>query len=189
MSLIELLLTYKYLILIPFSLIEGPILMIISGPLIMLGILNPLLVYVIIVLGDIVGDFAQYYIGYCGKRFLPYFKITEEKLEKAKAYFSENHSQAIVVSKLVYGIGFTGLVAAGALHIPFGRYFKTCGLVSLVQYAVWFVIGIFFGNMYLVIEKYLNYYAAIVSVIILAILLFAFIRKYMKSAKKGENYF
>ena len=77
---VELLLTYKYLILIPLSIVEGPVLMIVCGPLIVLGILNPLLVYLIIVFGDIVGDFAQYYIGYRGKRFLPYFKITEEKL-------------------------------------------------------------------------------------------------------------
>lgn len=180
---VELLLTYKYLILIPLSIVEGPILMIVCGPLIMLGVLNPLLVYLIIVFGDIVGDFAQYYIGYYGKKFLPYFKITEEKLEKAKTYFNENYKKAIIMSKVVYGIGFTGLVAAGALHIPFGRYFKTCGLVSLVQYAIWFVVGILFGNMYLMIEKYLNYYAAIASVIALIIILFAFIRKYKMGAK------
>ncbi|KKQ47448.1 MAG: hypothetical protein US65_C0010G0006 [Candidatus Yanofskybacteria bacterium GW2011_GWC2_37_9] len=180
---VELLLTYKYLILIPLSIVEGPVLMIVCGPLIVLGILNPLLVYLIIVFGDIVGDFAQYYIGYRGKRFLPYFKITEEKLEKAETYFNENYKKAIVMSKIVYGIGFTGLVAAGALHIPFGRYFKTCGIVSLIQYAIWFVIGILFGNMYVVIEKYLNYYAAIVSLIILIILLFAFIRKYKIGTK------
>ena len=117
---VELLLTYKYLILIPLSIVEGPILMIVCGPLIMLGVLNPLLVYLIIVFGDIVGDFAQYYIGYYGKRLLPYFKITEEKLEKTKTYFNENYKKAIIMSKDVYGIGITGLVAACAVHIPFG---------------------------------------------------------------------
>ncbi len=182
---VELLLTYKYLILIPLSIVEGPILMIVCGPLIVLGILNPLLVYLIIVSGDIVGDIAQYYMGYYGKRLLPYFKITEEKLEKAEAYFNENYKKAIIMSKVVYGIGFTGLVAAGALHSPFGRYFKICGMVSLVQYAIWFVIGILFGNMYLVIEKYLNYYAAIVSVVVLIIILFAFIRKYKIGTETG----
>src|SRR3989344_2076963 len=139
---LELLLTYKYLILIPLAIVEGPIVMIICGLLITLGILNPLLVYLIMVLGDIVGDLVQYYMGYYGKIFLPYFKITEEKLEKIRTYFNENYKKAILMSKLVYGIGFTGLVVAGTLHVPFGRYFRTCGLISVTQYAIWLIIGI-----------------------------------------------
>jgi membrane protein DedA with SNARE-associated domain len=70
-------------------------------------------------LGDIAGDAGVYFIGYYGKRFLRYFKVTDEKLEKAKLYFRDNHVKAIMMSKLVHGIGFTGLIAAGALHVPY----------------------------------------------------------------------
>jgi len=182
---IQLLLTYKYLILIPFSIVEGPILMIICGFLVTLGILNPILVYAIIVMGDVVGDLFQYYLGYYGKRFLPYFKITDKKLEETEKYFTNNYKKAIVMSKVVYGIGFVGLVAGGAMHLPFGRYFKTCLAVSLVQYFIFLIIGIFFGQAYVQIEKYLNYYAAIASVIALVVLLFVFIRKYRLSIEKS----
>lgn len=180
---LELLLTYKYLILIPLAIVEGPIVMIICGFLVTLGILNPLFVYMIIVMGDIVGDVTQYCIGYYGKRFLHYFKITDEKLEKAKIYFSENHTKTIILSKLLYGIGFTGIVVAGAAHIPFVRYIKTSMLISAVQSAVLLIIGILFGHMYVVIGKYLNYYAAFASVIALVVILFIFIRKYKLGTK------
>jgi membrane protein DedA with SNARE-associated domain len=175
---IELLLTYKYIILMPLAIIEGPIIAVICGFLVTLKVLNPLLVYVILVLGDIVGDGGIYYLGYSGKRFLKYFKVTEEKLEKAKTYFRDNHKKAIFMSKLVHGIGFTGLLAAGASHVPYKRYFKTCALISIVQSAIMILIGVLFGHAYVQIGKYLNYYAAVISIIGLIVLLIVFIRKY-----------
>jgi membrane protein DedA with SNARE-associated domain len=183
MNVIQLLLTYKYLILIPLSIIEGPIVAVICGFLVTLNILNLLLVYVILIIGDIVGDGIIYYIGYSGKRFLKYFRITDEKLEKAKTYFQENHKKAIIMSKLVHGIGFTGLVAAGASHVPYKRYFKTCALISLIQSAVMLLIGILFGHAYEQIGKYLDYYAAGISVVVLIVILFIIIRKYKFGTK------
>ena len=180
---IELLLTYKYAILIPLSIIEGPIVTVACGFLVTLGVFNPFVVYVVMVIGDIVGDGIIYYIGYSGKRFLHYFKITEAKLEKAKTYFHENHKKAIIMSKLVHGIGFTGLVAAGASHVPYRRYFKTCALISILQSFIMLTIGIFFGHAYVVIGKYLNYYAAAVSVAVLVTVLIIFIRKYKVGTK------
>lgn len=182
---IELLLTYKYVILIPLAIIEGPIVTVVAGFLVTLKVFNPLLVYVVMVIGDVVGDAGIYYIGYSGKRFLKYFKITDEKLERAKNYFKDNHKKAIIMSKLVHGIGFTGLIAAGASHVPYKRYFVTCTLISVVQSFIMLMIGIFFGHAYVVIGKYLNYYAALVSVIFLVVLLFVFIQKYKIRTKAG----
>jgi len=73
---IELLLTYKYIILIQLSIIEGPILTVVCGFLVTLNVFDPIVVYVVMVLGDIAGDGLIYYIGYSGKRFLKYFKVT-----------------------------------------------------------------------------------------------------------------
>src|SRR3989338_2501091 len=177
---IELLLTYKYLIIVPLAIIEGPIVSVLCGFLVTLGVFNIFVVFAIMVLGDIIGDGIYYYIGYSGKRFLPYFKISDEKLEKAETYFRENHKKGIFASKIVYGLGTAGLVAAGVLHVPYKKYFKTCALFSLAQSAIMLTIGIFFGSAYVVIEKYLNYYAAIASVVALIVILFMIIRKYKK---------
>ncbi len=175
---IQLLLTYKYLILIPLAIIEGPIVAVIVGFFTTMHIFNFILSYVILVLGDIIGDGLIYYIGYSGKRLLKYFRVTDEKLEKAKKYFHENHKKAIAMSKLVHGIGFTGLIAAGATHTPYVRYFKTCALISVVQSFVMLMLGVLFGHAYVLIGKYLNYYAAFVSVGALLVVAFFVIRKY-----------
>ena len=180
---IQLLLTYRYLILIPLAIIEGPIATVICGFLVTLGFFNPFVVYIVMVLGDIVGDGLIYYMGYSGKRFLKYFHVTEEKLEKAKTYFQNNHKKAIAMSKLIHGIGFTGLVAAGAIHVPYKKYFITCATISVIQSFVMLMLGILFGHAYVVIGKYLNYYAAFVSVVALVFLVIIFLRKYKFNIK------
>ena len=182
MPIVALLLTYKYIILIPLAIAEGPIVSVIAGFLATLGIFNLIIVYMIMVLGDIVGDAIFYYIGYSGKNLFRYFKINEEKIEKAKLYFENNHKKAIAGSKIMWGIGTAGLIAAGALHVPYKRYFKTCAMYSLAQSFIMMFLGVFFGGAYELIGKYFNYYSAIVSVLAIAfIIYFIFIKIYKKN--------
>ena len=65
-NIINLLLHYKYLILLPLSVIEGPIITVIAGFFATMGIFNPYLVYTIAVVGDIFGDTLAYGIGRWG---------------------------------------------------------------------------------------------------------------------------
>lgn len=186
MPIIQLLLTYKYFILIPLAIIEGPIVSVIAGFLTTLGFFNPLVVYVVMVSGDIIGDGIFYLIGYKGKNLFRYFKINEEKVEKAKVYFEKNHQKAIAGSKIMWGIGTAGLIAAGALHVSYKRYFKTCALYSLAQSFVMMLLGIFFGQAYEIIGKYFDYYAAITSILVLIVLLFfIFMKKYKKNTEEN----
>ena len=191
-----LILAYRYPILIPFSIFEGPITAVIAGFLVSTGLMNIYVVYSIIVLSDVVGDALFYSIGYYGLGFImkrgSRFGITKEKMDRTNDYFKENHRKAIVLSKLVHGIGSTGLIAAGSLKIPYLRYFKTCLLVSIVQSMFFMVLGIFFGGTYVQISKYLNYFAAIVSVIALVVVIIVIYKrmdvKKFKEEKKIKDY-
>src|SRR3989344_2253002 len=184
---VELLLTYKYLIMIPLAIIEGPIMSVICGFLTTLGVFNPLLIFIVMVAGDIIGDGIYYYIGYSGKKLLRYFKISEEKIKKAKIYFQENHKKAIAGSKIIYGIGTAGLITAGVLHVPYKKYFKTCALYSLVQSFIMILLGVFLGQSYIIIGKYLDYYTSGASVIALFILSFILFQNYKKKKNKEIN--
>lgn len=175
---IELLFTYKYLILIPLSIIEGPIITVVCGFLVTLKIFNPFIVYIIMVIGDVIGDGFIYYLGFKGQKYVHFFRVNDIQLEKAKTYFANNHHKALLMSKLIHGLGFTGLLAAGASHVPYKKYFKTCLAISAVQSLVMLIIGIVFGHAYTLIGKYLNYYAAFVSVAALVGILIYSIKKY-----------
>lgn len=185
MPIIQLLLTYKYLILIPLAILEGPIVSVIAGFLATQGIFNLFLLFFVMVTGDIIGDAIFYFIGYKGKKLFHYFNINEEKIEKAKIYFQNNHNKAIAASKIMWGIGTAGLIAAGALRVSYKKYFKTCALYSLAQSFAMIILGVFFGQAYMIIGKYFDYYVAWVSILAIAFLLFfVFIKKYKQNKKE-----
>lgn len=171
---VALLLAYKYLILLPLAVIEGPIVMVIAAFLVATGILDPLAVYLTIVFGDLIGDSILYGVGYWGGRKLlarrGRLSIAPERFERVREYFRDNHRKAVVASKLVHGLGITGLLSAGVLRIPYGLYIRTCFMVTLAQSAVFFAAGFFFGHAYLRISGYLDVFSATVSIAALVVL-------------------
>jgi membrane protein DedA with SNARE-associated domain len=184
---IQLLLTYKYLILVPLAIIEGPITSVVAGFLSTSGIFNLLFVFPIMVMGDMVGDSIFYGLGRFGSGILHKYGhrvgATPEKLAEAKVYFANNHHKALIMSKLIHGIGLSGLIVAGSLKVPYPRYIKTCTLIAIGQSFIFLTLGVFFGKAFSVIGKYLNYYAAGVSVIALFIIILVVFNKY-KNGKK-----
>ncbi len=187
-SLVSLLLAYKYHLLIPLAIVEGPIVSVLGGFFVTLGIFNPFVVYAIIVAGDLVGDTLYYSIGRFGAHFLfvrfgHFLKITPEKMADAKQYFHKHRNKTIIFAKLIHGIGFTGLVVAGTLKISYWRYILICFLTTLLQAAVFLIIGILFGHAYVQINNYLNYFAASTFVLALAIVLILLFRKWKINPK------
>ena len=80
-SVLALLIQYKYLILFPIIVIEGPFATIVSGFLVSLGIFNVFIAYPIIILGDLASDSIFYFVGRFGSKsinkWMLYFGVTE----------------------------------------------------------------------------------------------------------------
>ncbi|MDO8407692.1 MAG: VTT domain-containing protein [bacterium] len=183
-DIISLLETYKYLILFPLAIIEGPILTVIAGFLVSLGVMNIYIVYAIVVLGDIIGDALYYGIGRFGSGFLHrhghWIGITSDRLERTKVLYHTHHFKSVVLSKVVYGVGLIGMVVAGSLKMPYKRFMLAASLVSLAQSAILIIIGIFFGYAYVQIEQYLDDFAAAASVSVAVIILMLAVRHFRK---------
>jgi membrane protein DedA with SNARE-associated domain len=189
-EIITLLTTYKYIILIPLSIIEGPIVAVIVGFLSTMGIFNLFISYVILVVGDGVGDGLLYALGRWGSglvhRYGHKLGLTADRLKQTREYFETHHHKAVTTSKLVHGIGFTGLIVAGSMKIPYLRFAKTCIIISIIQSAVMLILGFFFGHAYLQIAKYLNYFAAIISLTTLVVIFFIVFNKINNKPKSYE---
>lgn len=184
-NLVLLISQYGYLILFPLAVIEGPISTIIAGLFVSMGLLNPFIVYVIMITGDIVGDTLCYSVGrWGGKPFFdtigPYLGVTDTNKEKAKIYFDVHGKKTIVLSKIIHGIGITGLFVAGSLRISYKKYITTCFLITLVQAALFLSIGILFGRAYIQLNKYLNYFSSTTIIISAFIVVFIVISKRFK---------
>jgi membrane protein DedA with SNARE-associated domain len=177
--------TYKYLILFPIVVVEGPITAIIAGFLVSLGILNPFLVYIIVVAGDVVGDSILYIFGRWGgesfiRRIGPYLGVTPERIDKVKEYFNSYGRRAVTMSKLFHGVGIAGLVTAGSLKVPYRKYIFICFSVTLAQAFVFLMVGVLFGGAYMQMSKYLDYFATATIAIGAGIILILAVRRYVK---------
>lgn len=179
------LLKYKYVILFPLAIVEGPILAVVAGFLCTGGYLNLFIVYPIIVLGDIVGDTISYLFGRWGvpaflKKVVKGFRFSPENVQSVRAYFGSNPRRTIALSKIALGIGIAGIYLAGNVRIPYHRFIRICLITSALQYVVYLSIGLLFGSAYKQISNYLDFFAASAIVILVAIILFYFVKSYRK---------
>lgn len=184
-NILNLLTQYKYLILFPLSIVEGPILAVMGGFLCTNGFFNPFILYPIIISGDMIGDSLVYTLGRWGvpeflKKIARKIGLFASDIEPVRAYFDSNPRKTISLSKITLGVGFAGLYLAGNTRIPYTKYIVICLITSALQYIVYISIGLLFGAAYRQISEYLDFVSAFIFVLVLAIILVYFIRSRRK---------
>ncbi len=170
-----LILAYKYWAIVPFALFEAPLLSIVVGFFAVTGQLNLFLAFGIVVLGDFTGDTVLYVLGRWGRPLLDkiglHLNISATQMQTALDYFGRNDRRAIVISKLVHGVGFTGLVVAGSAKVPYHRFAVTCVGVTIFQSAVLAAVGMVSGRAYQSFAHYLGYFNIIATVAFLLVII------------------
>ena len=151
----QLILQYKYLLMIPVAVIEGPVLSMICGVLVRLGQLNVVLTFLALATGDLIGDAMWYWLGRrygysFVSRFGKYFFVTVENIETVRKLFHVYHVRILLLSKVTMGIGFPAatLFTAGLSHIPFWKFMGLNALGQIVWTGLLLGIGFFLGNLY-----------------------------------------
>jgi len=180
-----LLLKYKYIILFPLAIAEGPILAVIAGFLCTGGYLNLFIVYPIIVIGDIIGDTIGYMFGRWGepqflKNIIKRLGLKPENMARVRVYFDSNPKKTISLSKITLGIGVAGIYLAGNARIPYPRFIRICLITSALQYVVYLSIGLLFGSAYKQINNYLDFFAALAIGTLLSVILFHMVKSIRK---------
>lgn len=180
---VEWLLVYKYFVLFPIMVLEGPIITIISGFLSSLEILNIYLAFVIVVVADLVGDFIYYSLGRWGRtgfvdKWGKYIGITKEKVEKLENHFKKHTKKTLVIGKISHAIGGPILFAAGVAHVKVSTFFWFNFIATLPKTSVLLLIGYYFGQAYLQLNDYLDYVAyGIIAILVFYFLIKILIRK------------
>jgi len=152
----QLILEYKYLLMIPVAVVEGPVLSMISGVLLRLGQLSIIPTFAALAVGDLLGDAMWYWLGRrygysFVSRFGKYFSVTREHVETVRELFHVYHVRILLVSKVTMGIGFPAatLFTAGLSHIPFWKFMGLNALGQIVWTGLLLGIGFFLGNLYM----------------------------------------
>ncbi len=189
----EVLIHYRYILIVPIALFEGPILMMVSGFLLKLGYFSFLPLYGLLMLGDLLGDVLWYSIGYFYghafiARFGKYVSITEEGVATVTKIFHRHHDKILIVSKITMGLGFAlvTLVTAGMSKIPFRRYLTLNIIGQFFWTGALLAVGFFLGNFYLTMNTLLGDVSTFAAFIIVFACLVGF-GKYIRS-RMNETY-
>ncbi len=178
---------WVYAVIIILACAEGPFLSMIFGILIKLDFFNFLPVYASLMIGDLLGDIAWYFIGRRWghsfiKRFGKYFSITEENIEKVVRIFHKYKNRILFISKISNGFGFAlvTLMAAGMTCIPFAQYLSINLIGQFIWTGILIGVGYTFGELYSRVDSVLGY-MSVTAGAIAVLFLFNGYRKYLKN--------
>ena len=167
---------YKYLILLPLAIIEGPIVSLAAGFLIHVGYIKLLPTFAILIVGDLLPDTIYYYIGRI-------FRLnTISNLTLLKKLWQDHPRKTAFFSKLAYGLSIPFLISAGLAKIPYKKFISYTFPVTLFQYGVIMAIGYSLGYSYELAKKYIEY-----AGIVMALILVIFIASYLFAAKYAKK--
>lgn len=179
----ELLIQYKYFILFPVIVIEGPIISVIAGFLMALKYFDFYTLFLVVILGDLTGDVLDYTIGRWGRekiiaRWGKYIGITEDRLKKVESHFEKNAGKTLLLGKLFHGIGGIFLYAAGAAKMPISKFVWFNFLGTVPKSFILILIGFYFGHAISTIKSYLELISAIsIGIGVVAILAWLYFKK------------
>ncbi|MEK7174254.1 MAG: DedA family protein [Patescibacteria group bacterium] len=169
------LIQYRYPIVFPLAVLEGPIVMTLGGFLLKLGYFSFWPLYITLMVGDLLADVIWYAVGYWGGRALilkygHWVNISEELFEKTAAAFHRHQNKVLFLSKITMGLGFALviLITAGAVRIPFRKYLIFNAVGQMAWTGILMSVGYFFGKLYLVVNEGLRV-AAIAAFVVIVI--------------------
>ena len=178
---------YKYILIFPIVVFEGPIITVISGLLVSLGYLNGIVAFVVLVAGDLTGDFLYYLLGRFGRHsrwikklgvFVGYNEKSEHYLEE---HFKKHKGKTFMLGKLAHGVGTTVLVAAGIAQVSIPEFLWWNLLGTIPKTLILLLIGYYAGSSYVQIDKYLSSFAAVtVGIVVVLIIAYILLNRFAK---------
>ena len=151
---LHLLLQYAYPLMIPLSLIEGPLVALAGGAGAASGRINPYLVYAIVMGGGLFQDVVYYWLGRWAigsrsvRRFAECVGWVRQTLDPLSASWNQRMFATLVASKFAYGLYAPILVSAGMAKAPFWRFLGESMALSAVVLAAWLGLGYGLGSSY-----------------------------------------
>lgn len=147
----ELILQYRYWILIPLSFVEGPVIAFVAGTLASAGYFNMYFLAALFFVRDVGLDGVYYATGHFGsktafvQRMLKKIGITPDHLEQVRALWEKRPFWTMFVGKLSYGIASAFIVVAGTVRMPLSLFFKYGSVVAVLQYGILLFAGYYLG--------------------------------------------
>ncbi len=169
-SAVALLTSYRYAIIFPISVLEGPTITIISGFLAAQGVFKILPLFILFLLGDFTGDVLYYGIGRYGgipivKKLERFLKIKQSDMENMSHHFNKNDIKLLLLGK-AQPLGSLVLMTAGFIRMNFARFIIINVLSSVPKVILFLLIGYYFGSAYATIDGYMQKIGIVLSLLV-----------------------
>lgn len=186
------LLEYRYVILFPLVVVEGPIVTILAGFLASLGSLNFWICYPLIVVADMTGDVFMYAQGRWGgkpavEKWGHLFGVSPEIIGRLEEHFKKNPGKTLIFGKLSHFFGGPVLIAAGMARMPLFKYIQFNFLGTIPKSFILLLVGFYFGQAYAKFDRFLTFAGfAAGALVVLYLIAFFTISKVSKKYLKEE---
>lgn len=172
-SIVGLIQTYGLWLLFLLAIVEGPIVTVIAAYVAALGKLDIYAVYVVLVIADLVGDTAYYYIGRFGPGWLPKrwqakLGMNAQRQRDLEQHFDGHGGKTLVIGKLTQSAGLFILIAAGASKMPLAKFLLFNLIATLPKTLALILVGYSLGYAYKTIDSYL-FRASIIVLVLMVI--------------------
>ena len=141
---------YGAAILLPLSILEGPIVTILAGYASRLGMFQVPVAFVIVVLGDLIGDAVFYFLGMHGvgripQRWREKLGLMPDRVAALSEHFDAKGGRTLILAKITHSAGAAVMVAAGfaRMNFPLFMWYNLLGTVpkSAALLALGYVLG------------------------------------------------
>lgn len=187
-SITPIIIEYRYWILIPLSLIEGPIVAFAAGTLASLGYFNIFILEFLFIARDLATDMLYYALGVFAERgktvqrLLRKIGVTADHLDKARELWRTHPWRTMFFGKLAYGIAPSFFVVAGMVRMSVPRFLKYNVVIASFQYGVALLLGYFFGNTFGgSLVNILNNIQLVIGLLVVALIVFYAVRAYIRA--------
>ena len=155
------------------AILEGPIITVIAGYLAHLGAFNPVAVYVVVVLADLVGDtlfylFGRSGIGWLSPRWRARLGMSDDRLAGLADHFRDKGGRTLIVGKLTHTLGALALIAAGVAHMRFLPFLWYNFIATLPKSLFFLVLGYSLGIAYKRVDAWIFWFS-LVPLVVLAL--------------------
>ncbi len=180
---------YKYWIIFPLVVIEGPMVTIISGLLASLGYLNFFIAFPVIFAADITSDSIYYFLGRWGrdrfhKKNNSFIGIKSRQIVKLERHFEKHGGKTLIIGKYMHLFIIPIMISAGMAKIRYLKFLFFVLIGNLPKSLILILVGFYFGSGYLIIKHYLDISSAVTIVTVLFISLAYLIYKiFLKNEK------
>lgn len=142
--------------------VEGPVATILAAFAASLGFFNVFLVFVLSMLGDIIGDIILYIIGYTGgaktlAKAEKILKVKPEIVAKLEKLFSQHGKKTIFAVKSTTGLCWITFIAAGTVRMKFREFIFGSVFGGIIWSSFLVIMGYFFGYAFAKISEYIKY--------------------------------